>query len=173
MAPTEEARGPLERFEGGWITQELLDLVANGGVGWVFPLHWPLTLQHRYSGLSTDPGGGWILVQVVTSRVIAGSALVGPSIVQRETRDTQHTNGVCAVSRADGHSPLTGAVPQLPEGIGSVDLRVPPLDFWGGVSHHVTVQLKGVARELSLRKRWFHKARWWWWWWWRWFRGAA
>lgn len=173
MAPTEEARGPLERFEGGWITQELLDLVANGGVGWVFPLHWPLTLQHRYSGLSTDPGGGWILVQVVTSRVIAGSALVGPSIVQRETRDTQHTNGVCAVSRADGHSPLTGAVPQLPEGISSVDLRVPPLDFWGGVSHHVTVQLKGVARELSLRKRWFHKARWWWWWRWRWFRGAA
>lgn len=93
------------------------------------------------------------MVQVVTPRVIAGSAFVGPSIVQRETRDPQHTHGVGAVGRADGHSPFTGAVPQLPEGIGSVDLRVPPLDFWGGVSHHVAVQLKGVARELSLRKR--------------------
>lgn len=89
---------------------------------------------------------------VVTSRVIAGSALIGPSIVQRETRDTHHTHGIGAVGRADGHPTLTGAVPQLPEGICSVDLRVPPLDFWGGVSHHVTVQLKGVARELSLRQ---------------------
>lgn len=93
------------------------------------------------------------MVQVVTPRVIAGSALIGPSVVQGETGDTQHAHGVGAVGRADGHSPLTGAVPQLPEGIGSVDLRVPPLDFWGWVSNHVTVQLKGVARELSLRKR--------------------
>ncbi len=93
------------------------------------------------------------MVQVVTPRVIAGSALVRPSIVQRETRDTQYAHAVGAVGRADGHSPLTGAIPQLPEGIGSVDLRVPPLDFWGRGSYHVTVQLKGVARELSLRKR--------------------
>lgn len=92
-------------------------------------------------------------MEVVTSWVIAGSALVGPGVVQHETRDTQHTHGVGAVSRADGDSPLTGAVPQLPEGIGPIDLRVPPLDFWGGVSHHVTVQLKGVACELNLRKR--------------------
>lgn len=160
MAPTEEARGSLERFEGSWITQELLNVLTEEG-GMV-PLQWPLTLQHRYRGLSTDPGGGWILVQVVTSRVIAGSALIGPSVVQRETRDAQHAHGVGAVRRVDGYSPLTGAVPQLPEGIGSVDLWVPPLDFWGGVSHHVTVQLKGVARELSLRERWFNKARWWW-----------
>lgn len=130
-----------------------------GAVG-VFLLHWPLTLQHHYSGLSTDPGGGWILVQVVTSRIIAGSALVGPSIVQRQTRDAKHAHGVQAIGRADGDSTLTGTVPQLPEGISSVDLRVPPLDFWGGVSHHVTVQLKGVACELCLRQRWFHKARW-------------
>lgn len=102
------------------------------------------------------------MVQVVASRVITGSALVRPSIIQRKTRDTQHAHAVGTVGRVDGHSPLTGAVPQLPEGISSVDLRVPPLDFWGGVSHHVTVQLKGVARELSFRKRRFHKASWWW-----------
>lgn len=161
MAPRDEATGPLERFEGGWITQELFSLVANGRWGGAFLLHWPLTLQHRYSGLSTDPGGGWILVQVITSRVIAGSALVGPTIVQQETRDTQRAHGIDAVCRADGHSPLTGAVPQLPERISSVDLGVPPLDFRDGVSHHVTVQLKGVTRELSLRERGFHKARWW------------
>lgn len=93
------------------------------------------------------------MVQVVSSRVIAGSAFIGPRIIQRETRDAQHAHGVGAIGRADGHSPLTGAVPQLPEGIGSVDLRVPPLDLWGGVSHHITVQLKGVACELSLRER--------------------
>lgn len=93
------------------------------------------------------------MVQVITARVIAGSALIGPNIVHRETRDPQQAHGVGAIGRVDGDSPLTGAVPKLPEGIGPVDLRVPPLDFGGGVSHHVTVQLKGVARELSLRKR--------------------
>lgn len=93
------------------------------------------------------------MVQVVTSRVIAGSALVGPGVVQHETRDAQHAHGVDAVGRADGHPPLTGAVPQLPERIGSVDLRVPPLDFRDGVAHHVTVQLEGVTSELSLRER--------------------
>lgn len=101
------------------------------------------------------------MVQVITSRVIAGSALVGPTIVQQETRDTQRAHGIDAVCRADGHSPLTGAVPQLPERISSVDLGVPPLDFRDGISHHVTVQLEGVTRELSLRERGFHKARWW------------
>lgn len=161
MAPTEDVSGPLERLEGGWITQEHLVLSEGGGV---LPLHWPLTLQHRYSGLSTDPAGGRILVQVVTSRVIAGSALVCPNIVQREIWDTQHTHCIGTVGCADGHPPLSSAVPQLPEGISSVDLRVPPLDFWGGVAHYVTVKLKGVSCELSLRKRWFHKASWWCWW---------
>lgn len=104
------------------------------------------------------------MVEVVTSWVIAGSALIGPSIVQHETRDAQYTHGVGAISCADGDSPLTGAVPQLPEGISSIDLRVPPLDFWGGVSHHVTVQLKGVACELGLGKRGFYKASCWGWW---------
>lgn len=92
-------------------------------------------------------------MEVVSPWVIARSALVGPSIVQHETRDTQYTHTVGAISRADGDSPLTGAIPQLPEGICAIDLRVPPLDFWGGVSHHVTVQLKGVTCELSLGKR--------------------
>lgn len=91
-------------------------------------------------------------MQVVSSRVIAGSALVGSGVVQRETRHTQHAHCIGAVGRADGHAPLTGAVPQLPERISSVDLRVPPLDLRGGVPHHITVQFKGVACELSLRE---------------------
>lgn len=88
----------------------------------MFPLHGPLTLQHRYSGLSTDPGGGRVLAQVVAPRVVAGSALKRPGVVQREIRHSQHAHRVGAVGRTDGHPPLTGAVPQLPEGIGSVDL---------------------------------------------------
>lgn len=99
-------------------------------------------------------------MEVVTPRVIAGSAFVRPAIVQHETRHSQHAGRVAAVRRADGDPPLTGAVPQLPEGVDSIDLRVPPLDFRGGVSHHVAVQLKGVARELGLRQRGFHEARW-------------
>lgn len=99
------------------------------------------------------------MVEVVTPRVVAGSALVGPSVVQREARDGQHAHAVGAVRRVDGHPPLAGAVPQLPEGIGPIDLRVPPLDLRGGVPHHVTVQLKGVARELGLRQRRLDEAR--------------
>ena len=163
-------------YRGGWYLWRRL-AVHWGGLreaeshenwGWA-TLRWPLTLQHRYWGLSTDPGGGWILMEVVTSRVIACSALIRPSVIQRETRDPQHAHWVDAIRRADGHPSLTGAVPQLPERVGSVDLCVPPLDFWGGVTYYVTVQLKGVACELSLRQRWLHKARCWWWW----FRGAA
>lgn len=100
------------------------------------------------------------MVKVVTPRVIAGSAFVRPTIVQHKTRHPQHAGSVAAVRRADGDAPLTGAVPQLPEGVDPTDLRVPPLDFWGGVSHHVAVQLEGVARELGLRQRGFHEARW-------------
>lgn len=99
-------------------------------------------------------------MQVVSPRVVAGSALVRPRIVQHETGHSQHAGGVAAVRRADGHAPLPGAVPQLPEGVDSIDLRVPPLDLRGGVSHHVAVQLKGVARELGLRQGGFHKAGW-------------
>lgn len=92
-------------------------------------------------------------MEVIASRVIAGSALVGASVIQCETRDPQSAHRVDAIGRADGHPPLTGAVPQLPERVGSVDLGVPPLDFRGGVTYHVAVELKDVTRELSLRKR--------------------
>lgn len=68
-------------------------------------------------------------------------------------RYAQHAHSIDAVGGADGHPPLPGTIPQLPERVGSVDLRVPPLDFGGGVTYHVTVQLKGVTCELSLRKR--------------------
>lgn len=33
MAPTEEASDPLEKSEGGWVTQELFHSDANAGVG--------------------------------------------------------------------------------------------------------------------------------------------
>lgn len=102
------------------------------------------------------------MVEVIAARVIAGSAFVGPSIIQHEARDAQHADSVGAVSCVDGDAPLTGAVPQLPEGLGPIDLRVPPLDFRGGVPHYVTVQLKVVAREFTLRERGFHKASCWW-----------
>lgn len=92
-------------------------------------------------------------MQVVAPRVIAGSALIGPGILQREPSDTQHAHAVDTVGRIDGHPMPTGTVPQLPEGVGPVDLCVPPLDLWGGVAHHVTVQLKGVPCLLSLRQR--------------------
>lgn len=120
--------------------------------GWA-ALHRPLTLKHRHSGLSSDPGGGRVLVEVIASRVVAGSALVGPGVIQREMGDSQHAHRVDPIRRVDRHPPLTGTVPQLPERVRSVDLRVPPLDFWGGVTHYVTVELKGVTRELSLRQR--------------------
>lgn len=112
-------------------------------------------------------------MQIVTARIIAGSALVRPNVLQCETRDAQHTHCIRTVGCADGYPPLAGAVPQLPEGIDSVDLRVPPLDLRGGVTHYLAVKLKGVSCQLCLRKRRFHKARWWWWWWWTKFGGSV
>lgn len=89
-------------------------------------------------------------MEVVPPRVVAGSALVRPGVVQRETGHSQHAHGVHAVRSADGQPPPAGAVPQLPERVRSVQLRVPPLDLWGGVTYDVTVQLKDVARQFSV-----------------------
>lgn len=155
MVATKEASGLLERFEEGEPELVMWEEVS---------LHWPLTLQHRHSGLSSDPGGGWVLVEVVPPRLVAGSALVRPGVVQREAWHSQHTYRVHTIRRVDWHPPPPGAIPQLPERVRSVELRVPPLDFWGGVTYYITVQLKGVACEFSLGQGWFHKARWCWWW---------
>lgn len=148
---TEEVvRGPRERSEGGWVTQEVL---AAKLWGWErkrrLPPRW-LTLQHRDGGLGPDPGGRRVLVQVVAPWVVAGPALVGAGVVQRQPGDSQHAHAVCAVRRVDGDAALAGAVPQLPERVATVDLGVPPLDLRRGVSHHVAVQLEGVACELGL-----------------------
>lgn len=99
-------------------------------------------------------------MQVVAPRVVAGPALVGAGVVQRQPSDSQHAHAVGAVCRVDGDAALAGAVPQLPEGVAAVDLRVPPLDLRRGVPHHVAVQLKGVARELGLRQGRLDKAGW-------------
>lgn len=52
------------------------------------------------------------------------------------------------------------AIPQLEEVVGLVHLGVPPLDLRCGLPHNITVQLKGVARQLSLREGGLYKPRW-------------
>lgn len=113
-------------------------------------VHRPLTLQHGYGGLRSDPGDGRVLPQVVATWVVAGPALVDPGVLQREAGDGQHAHTVGAVGRVDGHPPLAGAVPQLLEGVRPVNIGIPPLDLRHGVTDHVTVQLKGVSSELYL-----------------------
>lgn len=98
--------------------------------------------------------------EVIAPGVVARSALIGPRVLQCEARDAEHTDPVAAVGRVDGYPTLAGSVPQLLEGVSSVDLSIPPLDLWGGVTNHVAVQLKGVPRELSLRHGRLHKPSW-------------
>lgn len=100
------------------------------------------------------------MAQVVAARVVTGPAFVGSRVLKREACDAQHAHAVGAVGRVDGDAPLPGAVPQLLEGVGAVYLSVPPLDLWRGVTNHVTVQLKGVSRELCLRHGRLHKPSW-------------
>lgn len=91
-------------------------------------------------------------MKVVAPRVVASPTLVGAGVVQRQPGHAQHAHAIGAVRRVDGNAALAGAVPQLPERVAPVDLRVPPLDLRCGVSNHVAVQLEGVTRELGLRK---------------------
>lgn len=91
-------------------------------------------------------------MQVIAPRVVAGPAFIGAGVVQRQPGHGQHAHAVGAVRRVDGDATLASAIPQLPKGVPAVDLRVPPLDLWCGVPHHVAVQLEGVTRELSLRQ---------------------
>ncbi|CAB1331688.1 unnamed protein product [Coregonus sp. 'balchen'] len=51
---------------------------------------------HSNGGLCSDPGGGRVLVQIVSPRIITGPTLVRPRILQTETRHAQnaHTVGV-------------------------------------------------------------------------------
>jgi len=100
------------------------------------------------------------LPQVVALGVVAGPALVGPGVLEREARDAEHADAVGAVRRVDGHPALAGSVPQQLEGVGSVDLGVPPLDVRHGVADHVAVQLEGVPRELGLGHRRLHEPGW-------------
>lgn len=85
------------------------------------------------------------MVQIIPPWIITGPALVRPGILQAETRHAQNAHAVGAVRRVDGDAVFMGAVPELAERVGPVDLGVPPLDLWGRVTNHVTVQLKGVA----------------------------
>lgn len=100
------------------------------------------------------------MAQVVAARVVTGPAFVGSGVLERDARDTQYAHAVAAVGRVDGDAPLPGAIPQLLEGVGAVYLGVPPLDLRRGVTNHVTVQLKGVSRELCLRHGRLHKPSW-------------
>lgn len=113
-------------------------------------VHRALTLQHGYGGLRSDPGDGRVLAEVVAAWVVAGPALVDPSVLQREAGDGQHTHMVGAGRRGDGHPSLAGTVPKLLEGVRPVNISIPPLDLRHGVTDHVAVQLKGVSCELYL-----------------------
>lgn len=98
--------------------------------------------------------------EVIAPGVVAGPALIGPRVLQCEARDAEHANPIGAVGRVDRYPTLASSVPQLFEGVGSVDLGIPPLDLWSGVTNHVAVQLKGVPRKLSLRHGRLHKPSW-------------
>lgn len=98
--------------------------------------------------------------EVIALGVVAGPALIGPRVLQCEASDAKHTNPIGTVGRVDRYPTLAGSVPQLLEGVGSVDLSIPPLDLWSGVTNHVAVQLKGVPRKLSLRHWRLHKPSW-------------
>lgn len=98
--------------------------------------------------------------EVIALGVVAGPALIGPRVLQCEACDAEHTDSVGAVGRVDGDPTLAGSVPQLLEGVGPVDLSIPPLDLRSGVTDHVAVQLKGVPRKLSLRQWRLHKPSW-------------
>lgn len=113
-------------------------------------VHRALTLQHRYGGLRSDPGDGRVLAKVVAAWVVAGPALIDPGVLQCEARDGQDAHMVGAGRRGDGHPSLAGTVPELLEGVRPVNISIPPLDLWHGITDHVAVQLKGVSCELYL-----------------------
>lgn len=98
--------------------------------------------------------------EVIALGVVAGPTLIGPGVLQHEPCDAQHTDPIGAVGCVDGYPALAGTVPQLLEGVSSVDLGVPPLDLRSWVTNHVAVQLKGVPRELSLGHWRLHKPSW-------------
>lgn len=98
--------------------------------------------------------------EVIAPGVVAGPALIRPRVLQCEARDAEHTDPIGAIGRVDGYPTLAGSVPQLLEGVSSVDLSIPPLDLRSGVTDHVAVQLKGVPRKLSLRHWRLHKPSW-------------
>jgi len=47
-----------------------------------------LTLQHRNCCLGSNPGSGRILAQIVTPRVVTGSALINPRILDGDASDS-------------------------------------------------------------------------------------
>lgn len=112
-----------------------------------------LTLKDAYSSLGSYPRYGRILPQVIPSGIVARPALICPRVFQGKTSDSQHAHAIHPVGRVNGDTALSSAIPQLFERFSPVDFCVPPLDLWGGVPNHVTIQFKGVPCELSLWHR--------------------
>lgn len=77
--------------------------------------------------------------EVIALGVVAGPALIGPRVLQRQSSDAKHTNPIGTIGRVDRYPTLASSVPQLLEGVSSVDLGIPPLDLWSGVANHVAV----------------------------------
>lgn len=109
-----------------------------------------LTLKDAYSSLGSNPRYGGILPQVIPPGVVAGPALVSPRVFQGEAGYSQHAHPIRPVGGVNGDPALPRAIPQLFERLSPVDFSVPPLDLWSGVPNHITVQFKGVPRELSF-----------------------
>lgn len=109
-----------------------------------------LTLQDAYSSLGSNPRNGGILPQVIPSGIVAGPALVSPRVFQGKAGYSQHTHPIGPVGSVNGDTALPSAIPQLFESLSPVDFGIPPLDLWSGVPNHITVQFKGVPRELSF-----------------------
>lgn len=137
------AQGGTGWGHGGGVTRLPLDTtVPLLGAG--------LTLQDAYSSLGSNPRNGGILPQVIPPGVVAGPALVSPRVFQGKAGYSQHTHPIGPVGSVYGDPALPSAIPQLFESLGPVDFRIPPLDLWSGVPNHITVQFKGVPRELSF-----------------------
>lgn len=88
--------------------------------------------------------------QVIPPGVVAGPALVSPRVFQGEAGYSQHAHPIRPVGRVNGDTALPSAIPQLFERLSPVDFSIPPLDLWSGIPNHITVQFKGVPRELSF-----------------------
>lgn len=113
----------------------------------------PLTLNDNHVRLGTDPLDFGALRQVVAVGVVAGPALVGARVVEREVGDVDGAGGVLLVSGVDFDPVLPGTIPQLDSSLVGLGPFEPPLDLWDGAADGLTVQFHTVLCQFLLRQR--------------------